>query len=176
MNDKKGRRETGRRCLQLTTGSADDVVIINNNNAVRWSLKRDWRPYDLLLMAVHSPRSGLSLDVVVGAGASTDRAAVETSLALEEGWNVVRLDVGEIGEHLAIDDIHELRLSVSGLQNPAEVLLDDVILTGNRQDLLGDSRARNGRLYVQRAGKTMEYRRRRAVRVDLRQRTDRSVV
>lgn len=148
-----GRPETGRGCLRLRFGSRDDGIIINNDDATHWFLKRDWRQFDLLLMAVHSPESGLSLEVDIGSGPSDDPHHAGSTIALDRGWNVARLDLAEVGEHILLDDVRELRLAVSGMNKPVDVRFDDIILTAAREELFGDSKNRDGDLYVQRVGR-----------------------
>lgn len=148
-----GRRETGRHSVELVAGSADDAVALNNLRAENWSLTRDWRPYDLLLLSVHSPERGLDAIVQVAAGSSATRLSVESSVPLKEGWNVLRLDLEEIAEHLPLDDMQEIRMSVGGVDHLVRLQLDDIILTGNRRDLFGDSGNTEGRLYLQQVGR-----------------------
>lgn len=148
--------DTGRACLELAAGSPDDTVVLSNRNAQSWFLKRDWRggdTYDLLLLGVESPRHGLSLELSIAAGPPRDRRAVYTSHPLERGWNLLRLDLAELGERLPLDDIQELRLSAAGLSQPATLRFDDLILTGARRTLLGDPAGTDGGLYVQEVGR-----------------------
>ncbi len=148
-----GRAETGKACLRFTAGSPDDTIVISNSIAENWYLKRDWRDYDLLLMNIKSPRRSLRAEVEIAAGAPERRLAVHSSVALEKGWNAIRLDLAEVGERIPLDDVREMRLSMSGLDKPTDFYFDDLILTGNREDLFGDSRNTEGALYVQRAGR-----------------------
>jgi hypothetical protein len=179
LSEKRGRPRTGPRCLEFTTGSPDDAIVVSNARAENWYLKRDWRPYDLLLMSVNVPggkrRSGgrdLALEVTIAAGsASSSRSeprpsgslgeavptAVQCSIPLQPGWNVVRLDLAEVGERIPLDDVRELRLAVSGPPRPRRkamtVRIDDILLTGLRRDLFGDSSNQDGGVYVQRVGR-----------------------
>lgn len=153
LDKKRGRPESGQGCLKLTTGSPDDTVVIGNDNATHWGLKRDWRDYDLLMMATHSPRRNLHLEVGIGAGAGGDQLAVESSWPLEPGWNVIRLDLGAVGEHIPLDDVRDIRLAVTGATKPVDIYFDDIILTGSREDLFGDSQNQDGNLYVQRVAR-----------------------
>ncbi|MCH7807607.1 MAG: hypothetical protein IIB60_00155 [Planctomycetes bacterium] len=153
LDTKGGRVETGRAAMRFTAGSPDDTVVITNTGATNWYLKRDWRPYDLFLMAVESPRSGLCVEVTITTGPVELRSSVHSSIPLDKGWNFVRLDLAEVGEHVPLDDVREIRLSVSGSDQPRTLHFDDLILTGNRVDLFGDSRNTAGALYVQRVGR-----------------------
>ena len=149
----RGRRDTGSAGLSFVSGSPNDTVVINNTYAREWYLKRDWRQYELLMMSVFAPQRGLSLSITAAGGTPGDRLAAETSVPLIRGWNVLRMDLAEIGEQIPIDDVQELRLSLYGAEKTVEVRIDDIILAGYRDDLLGDSNSREGGLYVQRVGR-----------------------
>ncbi|MEK7731570.1 MAG: hypothetical protein AAB363_06905, partial [Planctomycetota bacterium] len=150
---KGGRVETGAGGLRLTAGSSDDTIVIANRPDAQWYLKRDWRPYDLLLMSVNAPQRGLALDVVMASGPPEQRVSAQSSIALQRGWNGIRIDLAEVAEQIPLDDVREIRLAVAGVSKPAQVRLDDILLTGNRVDLVGDSRSSNGALYVQQVGR-----------------------
>lgn len=153
LDSKRGRAETGRSCLLFRSGSPDDSILLNNSHAAKWSLKRDWRPYDLLLLSIQSPAPDLRLNLTIAAGPEKDRRSVGSSQPLAKGWNLLRFDVANIGEHLPLDDIQELRLAVLGAGKTVEVCLDDIVLTGNREDLFVDSANSAGGLYVRQAGR-----------------------
>ncbi len=153
LNHERGRAETGLTCLEFGTGSPDDAIVINNEAAAHWYLKRDWRPYDLLIMSIQSPKRSLAAEITVAAGPPQTRLAAHASIPLERGWNVIRLDLAEIGERIPLDDIQEIRFSVTGFSKPVDLCLDDILLTGNREDLFGDSTNREAGLYVQRVGR-----------------------
>lgn len=153
LDPKKGRPETGTGCLLLTVGSAGDTVVVANTDQSDWYLKRDWRPYDLLMMSVYVPKDDLSLEVGIGSGLAEQRAYAYSSMPLARGWNLVRLDLAEVAEQIPLDDIREIRLGISGADRPLQVRFDDILLAGNRVDLHGDSANKVGGLYVQQAGR-----------------------
>lgn len=153
LDRKGGRAETGAACLQFTAGSPDDAIVLANTPEAQWYLKRDWRAYDLLLMSVHAPKRDLALDLTIGSGPAEQRLSAQSSIALRRGWNGIRIDLAEVAEKISLDDVREIRIAVSGESKPVEVRFDDIVLTGNRVDLLGDSRNTTGALYVQQAGR-----------------------
>ncbi len=153
LDKRGGRPQTGKACLRFDTGSPDDTVVITNAASANWYLKRDWRPYDLLLMVVESPDRGLSMSIAVTGGTDASASTVHSEIPLEKGWNLVRLDLAEVGERIPLDDIQGLRLSLSGAESAATVRLDDLILASNTEDVFGDSGNREGDLYVQRVGR-----------------------
>lgn len=153
LDRKKGRPLTGTSCLLFKTAAPGDTLIISNATATQWFLKRDWRPYDLLLLSVHAPKDHLSLELTVGGGSPRQELATTTTIQLLRGWNLLRLDLAEIGEHVPLDDIREIRLAISGSPPPIEIHLDDILLTAGREVLLGDSETADSDLRVERIGR-----------------------
>ncbi|UCE59558.1 MAG: hypothetical protein JSU63_19210 [Phycisphaerales bacterium] len=153
LGGRRGRRQTGPSCARFTAGSEHDTVVINNDTATNWYLKRDWRDFDLLLMSIKAPQPDLTVELSIAAGPVDRRLAIVTPLRLQRGWNVVRLDLADVGERIPLDDVQDLRLSVQNVRNPVRLILDDIILTGSREDLFGDSQNRTGELYIQRVGR-----------------------
>lgn len=148
-----GRSETGGACLSFTAGSAHDALRLSNDFAAQWYLRRDWRPFDLLLMSVQAPRAGLTLNLDVLAGAKDNRLAAGMKESLAPGWNTLRLDLAELGEQIPLDDIRELTLSISTANYPVKINLDDMMLTSSRTPLLGDPNNADGSLYALRKGR-----------------------
>jgi hypothetical protein len=104
-------------------------------------------------MQLHAPRSGIEVEVSVGAGTAAKSVTVHSLLPLREGWNLARLDLTEVAEHVPLDDIAELRWSVPAATEPIRLALDDVILANNSQDLFGNSESPTGRMYLRRRGR-----------------------
>jgi hypothetical protein len=151
---KKGRPETGTGTLSVTFARAEDTVVIASPAEGEAFLKRDWRPYDLLTMAVHSPGANVRLRTRIIGGAAGQTVSTQTDTALFAGWNVLRFDLAEIGEDVPLDDIREVRLGLA--QSPGDAVtlhFDDLLLIGNRQHLMGDSANTESKLYVQSAGR-----------------------
>jgi hypothetical protein len=156
LDPARGRTDTGAGCLRFTANSPGDTIVVNNTRAAHWSLRRDWRAFDLLLMSIQSPVAGLVLDITVAGGRPEERRAAAAALPLADGWMVGRLDLAQIAESVPMDDIREIRLAVSGASRPVQLLLDDIILTEHRMDLLGDASNRHGGLYVRRVGRRLK--------------------
>jgi hypothetical protein len=148
-----GRGETGGGCMVATLASTDDAIVISNARAEQWYLKRDWRAYDVLLLSVHISERDLDLQMTIAGGRADRRLAAETSLRVHRGWNLLRLDLAEIGERVPLDDVQRIRLSATVGAKPVQIRIDDVLLTASREDLLGDSAGRQKGLYVQRVGR-----------------------
>ena len=153
LDPRAGRKETGKGCLAFQTGSANDAIIVSNASARNWYLKRDWRDYDLLLASIHSPGSELVLETTISSGDVGDRPAVSSSKSLSKGWNILQFDLAEIEEHIALDDVQEIQFRITGPGGAYEVLIDDLILAGNRFDHFGESGNAAGELYVRVQGR-----------------------
>ena len=151
---KSGRPETGDTALSVTFAAPGESVLISSPKQGAWLLKRDWRSYDLLMMAVRAASPGITLRIKVVGGVSGHAVETVTDAPLHSGWNLLRFDLIELGEQVPLDDIQEIRLSLlDTLPNPVTLHFDDFLLAGNRRDLLGDPAADSGKLYVQSAGR-----------------------
>ncbi len=153
LSRKTGGAETGPGCMLFVAASPDDAVVINNTTAKHWYLTRNWHPYDLLLMSVESPTRGLALEIAIAGGPPEARRAAHASIPLKRGWNIVRLDLAEIGERIPLDNVQEIRLAVSGMSKRVQLRFDDVLLTGFRRDLFGNFSNGDAGLYVRQVGR-----------------------
>lgn len=155
IDSKHGRAETGAACGSFTPGSSTDAIVVTNSDSNAWYLKRDWRAYNLFMISVFSPAPRARLEVGIGGGEAETRKLLRTQVTLEKGWNTARLDLAEVGERVALDDIREIRLSVGGLAKPQALYFDDLIVTNHREALLGDSHGAAGELYVEQVGRRL---------------------
>ncbi len=150
-----GREQTGAGALLVRFAAPDTQLVANNDAARAWLLKRDWRAYNLLLMSVHSPVDDLTLDFAIVGGEEPLTQQARSRLRLRAGWNLLRLDLDEAGDYLALDDVHELRWSVPDAQMPIELHLDDLVLTDSRTSLHGSPDGPPGALYAEQAGRRL---------------------
>jgi hypothetical protein len=150
-----GVRETGGRCLRVHFSSEDCRLVANNASARAWLLKRDWRPYTLLVMSVFSPADGVRLTVELRGGQAERAAHTAAHWELRNGWNVLRFDLGEAGQYVPLDEISEIGWSVAGAAGPLQVRIDDVLLADNRTDMFGAPDGPEGTLYVQHEGRRL---------------------
>ncbi len=152
-DQQRGRRDTGTGCLLFTRGTDDDTLAISDAGANNWHLKRNWQPFDMLLMSVFAPQSGLTMQTIVSGGPRADRRASGATIPLSAGWNVARIDLAAMADHIPLDDVREIKIAVIGSDRPMTIALDDITVTSVRHDLFGDSDARDGSLYVQQIGR-----------------------
>ncbi len=148
-----GREDTGGAGIRFTASSPDDAVVLTNRDAVDWHMKEDWRAYDLLLLSAKSPRAGLELSLLITAGPDNATLAVETKLPLDEGWNLIRIDLGELDERVPLDDVRSIQVSIADIDAATTVYFDDFVLTSSRRNLVGSQLAPAGTLYVQQIGR-----------------------
>ena len=143
---------TGERCLRARFVKTTDELIADGGEGTQWSLPRDWRDYDLLFMNVYAP-AAVGLQLSLCSGQEGLRATADSYIPLQPGWNLLRLDLAEAAEHIALDDLREIRWSLPAVDRPTELLIDDIVLANNRVDLFGDSSADEGGLYVRCRGR-----------------------
>lgn len=155
LSPKHGRKATGKNGLMFRAASPDDTIVVNNRHATAWYLKRNWTDYDLLMLTVNSPENNLALQLLLVSGTGERVQSAFSSIRLERGWNILRLDLADIGEHVALDDIQELQLSIEGLERATTLSIDDIILTSSRKTLLGNPQVGDGRLFAQRVGRRL---------------------
>ena len=148
-----GVSETGPRCLRVTLADPLDALVISSAGAKTWTLKRDWHEFLLLNAAVFCTVDQTDLELSLVAGAPSGGSTAESRVTLHRGWNLLRLDLTEAAEHVPIDDIREVRLTLPEADGPIELLLDDLVLADNREDLFGSATDPNEGLYVQRQGR-----------------------
>lgn len=148
-----GVEATGGHCLTVQFRSADSELVADNSNARAWVLKRDWRPYTLLLMNVHCPIAGIELEFELVSGPESQPSRSVAQWVLQAGWNALRLDLGDVAHRVVLDDIRELRWSAPGAGQPVALRIDDVLLADNRTTVFGALDGPDGALYVQREGR-----------------------
>ncbi len=148
-----GVAETGARCILFTLPGPDCTLVADNTHVAQWFMKTDWREFDLLLMQVLAPRDGLEVEVGVVAGRDESRKSVYSRLPLSRGWNSIRIDLAEVGEHVPLDDIVALEWGLPDADKPEELGLDDIILANNTKDLFGDGDGTSGELFIRRRGR-----------------------
>lgn len=153
FDSKRGRRETGAACGLFTSYANDDTLVISNDNASQWHMKRNWREFDLFILSAYTTNRDVTLHIKIEAGPPETYPAMETIVPMERGWNHVRLDLAEAAERLPIDDVRKIKLTLSGSDKIIELRLDDIILTSNRKELFGDSTNTTGVLYIQQVGR-----------------------
>jgi len=148
-----GVAETGGHGLTVRFDGAATRLVVNNSAARKWLMKRDWRPYTLLVMSVYSPASGVRLTTELAGGRGDRMARTDADWELRAGWNVLRLDLGEAGQMIPLDEVRALEWSITGAEQAVTLRFDDLLLTDNRVDLFGSTDGPEGALYVRHEGR-----------------------
>ena len=146
---------TGGHALQFKLRSPDDRLVIDNRSATTWLLKRHWQTYNLLLVNVDSPREGILLDLAIVSGDDDFATEAHSTAPLEKGWNLLRLDLNEAADFIALDDVRAVEISAPALDEPVTLIIDDILLANNRRVVAGDPNARDNSLYVVQEGRRM---------------------
>ena len=153
LDARRGRSETGKGALRFTTAGDGDVLTIGGGHDPAVYMKRDWRPYDLLLMSIHSPRAGVGVRVGLSSGPAGAPRRIESPIRLDRGWNLLKFDLAELAERIPLDDVRRIDLRACAIDRPIDLLVDDLILTKHRRVLMGDPEAAPGALYVVEVGR-----------------------
>lgn len=142
----RSRDETGAGSLKTQFRGPSDRLLLDGRRSAAIGLIRDWRRYGLLLMSIHGPPAGVTLGLAVESG-DTMRLRWARTLVVKPGWNLFRIDLDTVGDHIDLADVRSLAWHVPNLTEPVEFYLDDILITDNTQHQLGQQ-AGPGELYV----------------------------
>jgi hypothetical protein len=151
INVLRAREESGVGGLTATLKEPGDALLFDGVRSQQLSLLRDWRSWSLMLMAMFAPPQGQKLEFAIESGGDSP-LRWSRALHLRPGWNLLRFDLGEIGEEIDLSDVRRLVWRAPRETGPLELSLDDLILADNTQILLerDDSRPQ---LYAFRQGR-----------------------
>lgn len=138
LDPRRGRRETGGGALRFTAARDDDLLTIGGGSDPDVYMKRDWRPFDLLLISIHAPRAGTSVRIGLAGRIAERERRIVSPVTLDRGWNLLKFDVAELAERIFLDDVRRIEINVVGANRPTDLLIDDIILTSHREVLMGD--------------------------------------
>jgi hypothetical protein len=149
----KAKPETGAGALKVRLTTTDQALVIEDTDQGPWTLPRDWRRFHLLLFSVWSPRAMHGMTFTARSGPGQTIAYQRDDLVLQEGWNLIRLDIGEMRDHIDIADVRYLQIGFQRLDRPIEFYLDDIVLVDNSADVLATPDAQPGELYCRTEGR-----------------------
>lgn len=153
ISTEKAKPETGAASLRLRLTSAEQTLVIEDTGQGQWTLPRDWRRFNLLIMSVYSARPVSGLCFAARSGSEKLLEYEQPGLMLNEGWNLLRIDVGDMADRIDVADIREMRLRFAQIDDPVDIYLDDMILVDNAKDMLGSTRGQPGDLYCRTEGR-----------------------
>ncbi len=152
-NSPDGAPGTGSRCLKVTFADPLDALVVSNQNGKTWSLRRDWRDFHLLVGSIYCPVAAADLEVAITGGPKSHSSKVYARIKLEQGWNVLRLDLSEAATRVPLDDVREMRFSLPLVEELTTLAFDDLILADNQENLFGEPDDVNEGLYIQKRGR-----------------------
>lgn len=149
----RARPETGAGSLKVRFTSGEQELIVEDSGQGNWTLPRDWSRFHLLLFSVYSPR--MLGGAVFTARSGSDKTAEyqQKGILLREGWNTLRIDIGDLAERIDVADIRQLRFGCPRLDEPVELFFDDIVLGDNAKNVLASPSSQPGDLYVRTEGR-----------------------
>lgn len=151
VSDFRARAETGALALRVELPQRDDRLVFSGPSAELRGGVRDWRPYGLLLMSIFGPEEGAALEFTVESGAPLPMRWSRT-LILEPGWNLIRLDLGSIGDEIDLGDVRTLNWRAPQAASALTFYLDDLLLVDDAR-ILVEPTSDPEQLYVFRRGR-----------------------
>lgn len=155
VSTEQAQRQTGVGSLKVTLSHAGQVLICSSRPDSRWGLPRDWSAYHLLLMSVHSPRQLGGFMIAARSGTALRMTYENPPLLLRPGWNLIRLDLGDMAEQLDLADLRAIEFRCDPLEAPVDLYLDDLILVDNTRELYATPERQPGDLYARTAGRRL---------------------
>ena len=153
FSTERARPETGTGSLKMTFIDSKERIVAQDRTDAQWSLVRDWSKYQLLLMSVFTPRKLGTFQVNVRSGTDVPLTYTASRIMLNPGWNLVRIDLGDLQEEVNLADMRALGFGCDPLETPVELYLDDVVLVDNTRQVFGPTEPRDGELYVRSEGR-----------------------
>lgn len=153
VSSEQARRETGTGALKMPLYTSAQRIIAEDTPDSGWSLHRDWRGYDLLLMSVFSPRRIGGFRVEVRGGTARPLTCELPRMMLDTGWNLIRVDLADLVDRVDLAHVRAVTFGCDQLETPVDLYLDDLILVDNARDLFGSPDAPAGSLYVRSVGR-----------------------
>lgn len=121
----------------------------------QWGFPRDWSKYHLLLLSVYSPRQIGGLLISACSGSTVEYRYETPPLLLMPGWNLLRLDLGDMAEQIDLADLRSLEFRLVSLEEPIDLFLDDLILVDNARELFSTPERQPGDFYARTAGRRL---------------------
>jgi hypothetical protein len=155
ISTERARTETGVGALKLSLADSRQQIVAADSPEGRWTLPRDWSRQQLLLMSVYAPRRLGGFSVSLRSGTQYPLTYTHPRIFLNPGWNLVRIDLGDLIDQVNLADIREMRFWCDPLDTPIDLYLDDLILVDNTREVFGSSNGPEGQLYVRAEGRRL---------------------
>lgn len=155
LSTERPRSRSGVGSLKMAFYDASQRVVAADSPAAAWGLHRNWTRYELMLFSVFSPRKMGGFRVAVQSGTDEPLVYAHPRILLRPGWNLIRVDLGDMIDHIDLADVREIRFWCDPLDTPIELHLDDLILTDNTREVFGTPDGEEGDIYVRTAGRRL---------------------
>lgn len=149
---RRSRIPTGAGALEVTFQDAAACLVVDDQAAKNWALPRNWSHYPLLMASIYAPVP-VTATLAVRSGTEQPTTWESAPIPLIQGWNLVRIDLSDVGRQVSLTDIRQLQMRVRASDWPLTVYLDDLMLADNTTMLFGDRKAEAGSLYVLKKGR-----------------------
>ncbi len=149
----RARPETGAGSLKVRFTSGEQELVVEDVSQGQWTLPRDWTPFHLFLVSIHAPRPLTGAAFTARSGTDKPREYQQKGIVLREGWNLVKIDIGDMAERIDTADIRQLRFGCPHLEDPVDLYFDDMVLADNAKNVLGSPSGNPGDLYVRTEGR-----------------------
>jgi len=155
ISTNQARRETGVGSLKMSFSRSSQYAIAVDTPEAEWALHRDWSKYHLLIFSVYSPRTLGGFTFSVKSGTDIPLTYKHSRIMLKQGWNLVRIDLGDLSDRIDLTDVREVQFWCEVLDTPIDLYLDDIILADNSRDVFATSERQEGDLYVRTLGRRL---------------------
>lgn len=152
----RARVETGSASIKVSLYTSDQWLVAADSHDGRRTLPRDWTRFQMLIFSVFSPRKLGGFRFAARSGSNDLALSYEHSrIFLEPGWNLIRIDLGDLADHIDLGDVRAIQFGCNPLDTPVDLYLDDIILVDNTRDILKTPAKRKGDLYLRAGGRRM---------------------
>ena len=155
ISTERAQSKTGVGALKISLVRSSERVVCADSPGSEWGLHRDWSRYHLLLFSVFSPRRLGGFRFSVGSGTDLQLVYAHPRILLNAGWNLIRIDMGDLADHIDLADVRELRFWCDPLDTPTDLYLDDLLLVDNARDVFVSPEQEPGDLYVRVQGRRL---------------------
>jgi len=155
VSTERARNATGVSSLKLSLINSRQQAVAKDTTQTTWPLHRDWADYHLFLFSVYSPRRLGGFTFSVSSGTSLQLTYQHPRILLEEGWNLVRIDLGDLSDRINVSDVRKLVFKCDPLDTPVNLYIDDLILVDNTRDIFQTPNRERGDLYVRSTGRRL---------------------
>jgi hypothetical protein len=155
VSTEQARLETGVGALKMPLNSSTQQVVAADTPESQWALFRDWSRHHLLIFSVFSPRKLGGFLFSIRSGTDVPLIWTHPRIFLTPGWNLIRVDLGDLADQVNLADVRELRFWCDPLEAPVDLYLDDLVLVNNSQQIFGPEHPSPGELYVRAQGRRL---------------------